>query len=205
MGIWKSPPVELEPVVFLSRWQVMETDKGFRHFIGHNTETMSGRASTPIVKFDPETRRGVTQSGRIYELIAESGVDFNANILWDITSAEIGVASTDVSSEYDQTHIASLQPAAPFIANLYYDARLRCLGANVPATHQSFEPRNPGLLADLLFAMGVRQGYLRVPNFDTVENRTEFIDLVRAVERRLNELERGLPRDADGPPTEEPS
>ena len=78
MGIWKSPPVELEPVVFLSRWQVMETDKGFRHFIGHNMETMSGRASTPIVKFDPETRRGVTQSGRIYELIAESGADFNA-------------------------------------------------------------------------------------------------------------------------------
>ncbi|RQV26099.1 hypothetical protein DF132_11290 [Burkholderia cenocepacia] len=191
--------------MFLSRWQVMETDKGFRHFIGYNMETMSGRASTPIVKFDPETRRGVTQSGRIYELIAESGVDFNANILWDITCAEIGVASTDVSSEYDQTHIASLQPVAPFIANLYYDAALRCLGANVPATHQSFEPRNPDLLADQLFAMGVRQGYLRVPNFDTVENRTGFIDLVRAVERRLNELERGLPRDADGPPTEEPS
>ncbi|MCA8162944.1 hypothetical protein [Burkholderia cepacia] len=205
MGIWKSSPVVLEPLVFLSRWQVMETDKGFRHFIGHSMETMSGRASTPIVKFDPETRRGVTQSGRIYELIAESGVDSNANLLWDITCAQTGATSTDVSSEYDQTDIAFLQPVAPFIANLFYDVRLRCLSANVLATRQSFEPRNPDDLAELLFAMGVRQGYLRVPDFDMVENRTEFVDLVRAVERRLNQMERGLPRDTDGPPTAEPS
>jgi hypothetical protein len=34
MGILKSPPVELQPLVFLSRWQVMETDEGFRYFIG---------------------------------------------------------------------------------------------------------------------------------------------------------------------------
>lgn len=81
MRIWKSPPVELQPIVFLSRWQVMETDEGFRYFIGLNMETMSGRASTCIVKFDRETRRGVIGSGRIYELVGESGVDMQANYL----------------------------------------------------------------------------------------------------------------------------
>ncbi len=192
MGIWTSRPIALEPFVFLSRWQVMETDTGFRHFIGHNVEAMSGRASTPIVKFDPETRRGVTQSGRIYELIAESGVDKNANLLWDVICAESGMTSRDVSSEYDQNGIASLQPIAPFIAQLFHEGGPRCLSANVPATHQTFEAQNPEVLAELLFATGVRQGYLCLPDLDMIENPTEFADLVRAVERRLNQLERGL-------------
>lgn len=48
MGIWTSRPIALEPFVFLSRWQVMETDGIFRHSIGHNVEAMSEWASTPI-------------------------------------------------------------------------------------------------------------------------------------------------------------
>ncbi|MGF6965751.1 hypothetical protein OKW43_002779 [Paraburkholderia sp. WC7.3g] len=197
MRIWKSPPVELQPIVFLSRWQVMETDEGFRYFIGHNMETMSGRTSTCIVNFDPETRRGVTGSGRIYELVGESGVDTKANYLWAVTCAQAGTSSTDVSSDYDQPAIASHRPVAPFVAHLFYEGGLGCLSAKIPATGQSFEVRDPEDLAELLFARGVR-GYLRLPHFDRTENRPEFVDLVRAVEHRLNQLERGLPRDADG-------
>jgi len=90
MEVWKSPPVELQRIVFLSCWQVMETDEGSRYFIGYSMETMSGRASIHIVKFDPETRRGVTGSGRIYELVGESGVDTEANHLWAVTCAQVG-------------------------------------------------------------------------------------------------------------------
>ncbi|MFM0658600.1 hypothetical protein [Paraburkholderia sediminicola] len=198
MGIWKSPPVELQPLVFLSRWQVMETDEGFRYFIGHNMETMSGRASTCIVKFDPETLRGVTGSGRIYELVGESGVDTEANYLWGVTCAQADTSSTDVSSDYDQPAIASHRPVAPFVAHLFYEGGLGRLSAKIPVTGQSFEVRDPEDLAELLFAKGVRQGYLRLPHVDRTENRSEFVDLVRAAERRLNQLERGLPRDADG-------
>ena len=198
MGIWKSPPVELQPIVFLSRWQVMETDEGYRYFIGHNMETMSGRASTCIVNFDPETRRGVTGSGRIYELAGESGVDTEANNLWALTCAQAGISSTDVSSDYDPPAIASHGPVAPFVAHLFYEGGLGRLGAKIPATGRSFELRDPEDLAELLFAKGVRQGYLRLSHFDSAENRSELVDLVRAVEHRLNQLERGLPRDADG-------
>ncbi|MFM0732842.1 hypothetical protein PQQ52_20410 [Paraburkholderia sediminicola] len=197
MGIWKSPSVELQPIVFLSRWQVMETDEGFRYFIGHNMETMSGRATTCIVKFDPKARRGVTGSGRIYELVGDSGVDTAANYLWAVTCAQTGTSSTDVSSDYDQPAITSHRPVAPFVAHLFYEGGLGCLSAKIPATGQSFEVRDPEDLAELL-AAGVRQGYLSFPHLDRTENRPEFVDLVRAVEHRLHQLERGLPRDADG-------
>ncbi|MFW6855071.1 hypothetical protein ACODYM_27660 [Burkholderia gladioli] len=198
MGIRKSPPVELQPVVFLSHWQVMETDEGARYFVGHNMETMNGRTSTRIVKFDPETRRGVTGSGRIYELVGESGADTKASYLWAVSCAQAGMASMDVSSEYDQPEFASLRSVPPYIANLFCDGGPTCLSAKVPATGQSFEAQNPEDLAELLFARGVRQGYLRLPGSDRIENWTEFVDLVRAVEHRLNQLERSLPRDVDG-------
>ncbi|HEX7908675.1 MAG TPA: hypothetical protein VF534_11370 [Paraburkholderia sp.] len=198
MRIWSSPPVELQPMVFLSCWQVMETDDGSRYFIGHNMERGSGRASTRIVKFDPTTRRGVTGSGRIYELVGESGVDTAANYLWAVTCAQTGMSSTDVSSDYDQPSITSHRPLAPFVADLIYDGSLGCLSARIPATGQSFEVRDPEDLAELLFAKGVRQGYLSFSHFDSTGNPHEFVDLVRAVEHRLNQLERGLPRDADG-------
>ncbi|MFM0366207.1 hypothetical protein [Paraburkholderia sediminicola] len=198
MGIWKSPPVELQPMVFLSRWQVMETSEGFRFFIGHNMETMSGRVTTFILKFDPKTRRGVTRSGRIYELVGDSGVDTAANYLWAVTCAQAGTSSTDVSSDYEQPAIAFQRTIAPFVAHLFYEGELGRLSAEIPATGQSFEARDPEDLAELLFAKGVRQGYLSFARFDRTENRPEFVDLVRAVEHRLNQLERGLPRDADG-------
>lgn len=176
----------------------METDEGSRYFIGRNMETINGRASTRIVKFDPETRRGVTGSGRIYELVGESGIDAKANHLWVVTCAQTGETSTDVSSEYDQPEIASQRPVAPFIAHFSYCGAPGRLSANVPATGQSFEARDPESQAELLFARGVRQGYLRLPDFGRIENQTEFVDLVRAIEHRLNQLERGLPRDAEG-------
>lgn len=198
MRIWQSPPVALQPIVFLSRWQVMETDNGFRYFIGHNIETMSGRASTRIVKFDQETRRGVTGSGRIYELVGESGVDMEANHLWAVTCAQADETSKDVSSEYDQPGFALLRPAAAVIADLLYDGRPEQLSAKIRGTGQTFEAQDPEELAELLFARGVRQGYLRPPDADRIENWAEFVDLVRAVEHRLNQLERGLPRGVDG-------
>ncbi|MCX4164583.1 MULTISPECIES: hypothetical protein [Paraburkholderia] len=199
MGIWHAAPVESEPVAFLARWQVMETETGFRHFIGHNLKTGCGRVSTCIVKFDRETRRGVTQSGRIYELVAESGVDFNASTAWIIRCIESDMSSTDVSSEYAQPIIDLQRPAAPLIADLLYDGNPRRLIGKVQVTGQSFDAQYPEDLAELLFAKGVRHSYLRFPELDEIWSQPWFVDLARAVERRLNQLERGLPRDPDGP------
>jgi len=175
----------------------METHKGLRYFIGHNMETRNGRASTLIVSFDPETRRGVTQSGRIYELVAESGIDVNANFLWDAICAQSGESSRDVSSEYAQPGVVSHRPVAPFIAVLSFREMTGMLSASVPASHRIFEADDPLHLAELLFGAGVRQGYLRFADPGGIESQTGSVSLVRAMERRLNQLERGLPGDID--------
>ncbi|CAN7465664.1 hypothetical protein [Paraburkholderia hospita] len=198
MRVFDSPSVEIQPLVFLTRWQVMEVDGQSRHFIGHNTEMNTGRASTRIVKFDPETRRGVTASGRIYELVGESGVDAQANLLWTVTCAVHEATSMDVSSEYEQPRIAPQRPVAPFVAHLFHEGGPGRLSVKIPATGQSFEVQDPEELAGLLFASGVRQGYLQPVNIDRIEDQSSFVALVREVERRLNQLERGLPRQADG-------
>ncbi|MEQ5840128.1 hypothetical protein N0A02_11900 [Paraburkholderia acidicola] len=149
MGIWHSASVESEPVAFLSRWQAMETETGFRNFIGYNLGTGCGRMSNCFVKFDRETRRGVTQSGRIYELVAESGVNFNASIAWTIRCVESDMASTDVSSEYARPEIDLHQPAAPLIADLFYDGSAQRLTGKVQMIGQSVKARYPGDLVEL--------------------------------------------------------
>jgi hypothetical protein len=180
----------------------METDDGARHFIGHNMESKTGRASTRIVKFDPETRRGVTGSGRIYELVGASGVDVTANCLWELTCARADTTSADVSSDNDQPEIGVQRPIAPFIAQLFYDCGIGLLIGKVPATGQSVEAHDAEGLAELLFRIGVRQGYLRLPDFDRTMNRTEFVDVACAVEQRLNQLEREMLCDAIRPQTQ---
>jgi len=186
-----------DPLVFLSRWQIMETDDECRHFIGYNVETGTGRASTAIVSFDPQTHRGVTQSGRIYELVAGSGIDGNANVLWDAICAQSGTSSRDVSSEYDQASLVSHKPVAPLVAILSSREMTGTLSASIPASRRMFEADDPAHLAELLFSAGVRQGYLRFADSGGVENQTSFVNLLRVVERRLNQLERDCFHDGD--------
>jgi hypothetical protein len=44
-----------------------------RHFVGYNLTEREGRTSSSIVEFDPMTKRGVTESGRVYELVGSAG------------------------------------------------------------------------------------------------------------------------------------
>ena len=116
-----------------------EVDGEARHFVGHNTEMNTGRASTRIVSFAPETRRGVTGSGRIYELVGDSGADAQAYLLWTVTCAMHGATSMDVSSEYDQPRLACQRPVAPFVVHLFHEGGPGRLSVKVPATGQLFE------------------------------------------------------------------
>lgn len=84
MPVWKTTPVEDEPEITLRSWQIFEVDKegGDRHFVGWNTQG-EGRVSSKIETFDPVTRRGVTRSGRVYELLGDPGVNMDALYVWD--------------------------------------------------------------------------------------------------------------------------
>ena len=54
--------------ITLTRWAIIETEHGRRHFIGHCDDYGETRVSATIVSFDVTALRGVSISGRIYRL-----------------------------------------------------------------------------------------------------------------------------------------
>jgi len=76
-SVWETQSVDSEPEVILDQWQVFESPVG-RHFMGYSERGREGRVSSPIVTFDKEKMRGVTRSGRVYQL-TEIGPGFNAD------------------------------------------------------------------------------------------------------------------------------
>jgi hypothetical protein len=84
MPVWIVAPIEREPEIKLASWSVRELPGGDRHFVGWNTRGVEGRVSSRIVSFDPEARRGVTNSGRVYELVGDEGTNLDANYVWHV-------------------------------------------------------------------------------------------------------------------------
>ncbi|WP_175701382.1 hypothetical protein [Burkholderia ambifaria] len=82
MPIWKPRPASELPKIPLSRWCIFETENGSRHFVGVDMFDSSGRVSSPIVTFDPVNLQGVTQSGRIYELVGKKGWSLDGEYIW---------------------------------------------------------------------------------------------------------------------------
>jgi hypothetical protein len=78
MPIWLTKPVTEQPSLTLRDWGVMQMPEGGRHFVGYVIENREGRVSSPIVKFDAKGRRGVTLTGRVYELIGAPGLESDA-------------------------------------------------------------------------------------------------------------------------------
>ncbi len=82
MPIWSVSPVTQEPEVLLSDWQIVEIPAGTRHFVGYNQGLREGRVSSTIVEFDPATRTGITESGRVDRLVGEPGEHQDALWTW---------------------------------------------------------------------------------------------------------------------------
>lgn len=82
-GIWATTPVDEVPEIVLRQWRVMELKDGDRHFVGYNVTEGEGRVSSKIVTYDPVTKRGVTQSGRVYQLDGSPGYNGDAIYVWN--------------------------------------------------------------------------------------------------------------------------
>jgi len=84
-NIWSQPPVGVEPAKWLESWQIYKVisskspmeNFGF-HFIGYDIRCRQGAVSSKIDQFDPAMMRGVTRSGRIYQLVGMPGSDPDA-------------------------------------------------------------------------------------------------------------------------------
>lgn len=81
-GVWETRPVAEAPEIVLRSWRVIEIENEARHFIGYNETEGEGRVSSKIITFDKETKRGVTRSGRVYQLIGSPGFNDDALYVW---------------------------------------------------------------------------------------------------------------------------
>jgi hypothetical protein len=88
MSPWIVGAVADAPHIVLLNWSVFEvpysqdTRHTTRHFVGLEQEFRHVRVSSPVLAFDPLGRRGVTRSGRVYELRGRSGADADARYVW---------------------------------------------------------------------------------------------------------------------------
>lgn len=81
-GVHRVAGIAHKPVVILCNWQIKETVEG-KFFLGEETHNGAGRVSTVIVDFDEKTKSGRTLSGRVYELVGDSGSSSKVEYLWD--------------------------------------------------------------------------------------------------------------------------
>lgn len=87
-GIWACAPVSQQPEIVLTDWHVFELQlpgrmQRTRHFAGQNITDREGRASSAIMTFDPKTGRGITESGRVYQLQGRTGFSSDGEYTWN--------------------------------------------------------------------------------------------------------------------------
>lgn len=100
MPVWRVADVSAEPEMSISEWEIMETQTGSRHFVGCDVHNCTGRVSTAIQEFDPTVLRGVTSSGRVYQLVGPRGCSENGRYIWERWCSVNDITSyTDVTVE----------------------------------------------------------------------------------------------------------
>ena len=104
MSIWRPTSVEQEPQTRLTQWRVYEVTHDNLttiHFIGHTG--YEGRVSSAVQTYDPTTKRGVTKSGRVYELVSNPGHNKDAMYVFNVWCSRFPEVATfiDITSEYE--------------------------------------------------------------------------------------------------------
>jgi hypothetical protein len=100
MSTWLTQPVTDQPNITLVRWRIFQTEREELHFVGFYSHGYEGRVSSAIQSFDALTRRGVTKSGRVYELSGPPGFDQDALYVWEAWMRAYRVPSyTDVTDD----------------------------------------------------------------------------------------------------------
>ena len=88
-SVWHPADVTIEPDTELTQWQVhkVTTDDGLStvHFMGSTGGRYGeGRVCSAILAYDTKTKKGVTKSGRVYELIGDPGYSKDAMYVFNI-------------------------------------------------------------------------------------------------------------------------
>lgn len=107
MSIWKPVSVQQEPETRLTQWRVMEVNAEFNqfkptiHLVGY--EKYGGRVCSAVVQYDPKSKRAVTKSGRVYELMGSSGYNSDAMYTFSQWISNLGLSAEykDVTPQYE--------------------------------------------------------------------------------------------------------
>lgn len=78
-SVWQPASAAQEPKTKLTQWRVYKVTNELEdsiHFVGY--AGYEGRVSSKVVSYAPGLKRGVTQSGRVYELLHHSGFNGDA-------------------------------------------------------------------------------------------------------------------------------
>lgn len=105
ISIWRPASVEQEPHTRLAQWRVFKV-KGLQdeeetiHFVGR--AGWEGRVCSPVTTYDSNTKRGITRSGRVYELFGPSGHNGDAMYVWARWCNINGIKEVeDITKEYE--------------------------------------------------------------------------------------------------------
>ena len=111
MPVWSVEGITEQPQLTLVQWQVMCVPNGDRHFVGYATANREGRASSAIRRFDVALLRGITRSGRVYQLSGRPGWNSDAEYTWHRWAARDEVTDwTDVTAEVWSAHELAKRP-----------------------------------------------------------------------------------------------
>lgn len=86
-SVWVPATITDEPETYLTQWQVFRVKANLQnlgdtiHFVGY--AQYEGRVCSPVIEYDKKTHRGLTKSGRIYELVGPSGHNNDAMYVWN--------------------------------------------------------------------------------------------------------------------------
>jgi hypothetical protein len=86
-SVWIPASITDEPETRLTQWRIFRVSGDFDqtgdtiHFVGY--AGYEGRVCSPVQKFDSSTKKGITRSGRIYELVGNSGHNNDAMHVWN--------------------------------------------------------------------------------------------------------------------------
>ena len=109
LNIWPIESVVDSPEIALRPWQVFEVQLPqkpgrTRQFVGYSLQAQAGQVSSAIERFDPKTMRGVTASGRVYQLLGRPGCNADAEHTWRWWKSICGITGeVDVTGSMDSS------------------------------------------------------------------------------------------------------
>ncbi len=89
MAVWQIDSIEDRPDVTLRDWAVFEVplhgpgQPWTRHLAGWSCEDQQGQVCSAVQQFSPQTGSCVTESGRVYRLLGQPGLNADAQYVWN--------------------------------------------------------------------------------------------------------------------------